>query len=69
MHFQSGFNEFLLFNPGGDGGVSVECGVCVVVIIFTHSHQDPSSTVLDMLELLDALARGPDEKCVSVVEL
>ena len=38
------------------------------VLVFVHSHQDPSSTVLDVLELLDALARDPDEKCIAVVQ-
>ena len=38
------------------------------MFIFPHSHQDPSSNVLNVLELLDALARGPNEKCVIVVE-
>ena len=38
------------------------------VFIFPHSHQDPSRTVLNVLELLDALARDPDEKCVTVVK-
>lgn len=27
-----------------------------------HPHQDPSSAVLDLLELLNALARDPDEE-------
>ena len=59
--------DFVL-DPGGDGKPvkSVEYGCDVIV--FPHSHQDPSGTVLNMLELLDALARGPDEKCVAVVE-
>ena len=34
---------------------------------FCNSHQDPSSTVLNVVELLDALARDPQEKCVAVV--
>ncbi len=33
-----------------------------------HSHQDPSGTNLYVLEFLDALARDPDEKRVSVVQ-
>ena len=36
------------------------------MFIFPHSHQDPSSTALNVLELLDALARDPDEKYVTV---
>ena len=59
--------DFVL-DPGGDGqpvqGVEYGCDV----FIFPHSHQDPSSAVLDVLELLDALARDPDEKCVTVVK-
>ena len=38
------------------------------VIILAHPHQDPSSAVLDVLEPLKALARGPDEECVAVVQ-
>ena len=38
------------------------------VLIFAHSHQEPSSAVLDVLELLKALARNPDEKCVAVIQ-
>ncbi len=34
-----------------------------------HSHQDPSSTILYVLESLDALARDSDEKRVAVVHL
>ena len=38
------------------------------VFEFPHSHQDPSSAVLNDLELLEALARDPDEKCITVVK-
>lgn len=38
------------------------------VFMFSHPHQDPGSAVLNMLELLKALARNPDEECVAVVE-
>ena len=38
------------------------------VVILAHPHQDPSSAVLDVLEPLKALARGPDEECVAVVQ-
>ena len=37
------------------------------VVIFTYPHQDPSSTVLDVMEPLEALARNPDEEGVTVV--
>lgn len=57
----------LVLNPGSDGkpvkGVKDGCDV----IMFPHSHQDPSSTVLNILEPLDALARDPDEKCVTII--
>lgn len=33
---------------------------------FMHSHQDPRSAFLDILELLKALARDTDEKCIAV---
>jgi len=44
-------------NPGRDGK-PVKClkDGCYV-FIFTHSHQDPSSTVLNVLEFLQTLAR------------
>ena len=38
------------------------------VIVFAHPHQDPSCAVLDVLELLKALAWGPDEECVAVIQ-
>ena len=38
------------------------------VLIFAHPHQDPSCAVLYVLELLKALARGPDEECVAVIQ-
>ena len=43
------------FEDGGD------------VLKFAHPHQDPGSTVLYVLELLDALARDPDE-CIAVIQ-
>jgi len=42
-------------------------GGCDVVVL-PHPHQDPSSTVLDVLQLLDVLARDPDEECVAVIQ-
>ena len=38
------------------------------VFIFAHSHQDPSSTVLDVLKPLQAFARDPGEKGIAVVQ-
>ena len=38
------------------------------VVTLPHSHQDPGSTVLDVLQLLDVLAWDPDEKCIAVVQ-
>ena len=38
------------------------------VLIFPHPHQDPGSAVLNVLQLLNALARNPDEECVAVVQ-
>ena len=58
----------LILGPEGDGepvkGTEDGCDM----IIFPHSHQDPSSAVLYVLEPLKALARDPDEKCVTVVQ-
>ena len=36
--------------------------------MFTGSHQDPGSAVLDVLQLLDGFARYPDEEPVTVVQ-
>ena len=38
------------------------------MIIFAHPHQDPSSAVLNVLELLDAFVEDPDEECIAVVQ-
>ena len=38
------------------------------MVKFTHPHQDPGSTVLNVLEPLEAPARNPDEECVAIVE-
>ena len=32
------------------------------VVVLPHPHQDPSSTVLDVLQRLDILAWDPDEE-------
>ena len=36
--------------------------------MFSHSHQDPGSAVLNVLELLDAPARDPCEERIAVVQ-
>lgn len=38
------------------------------VIMFLDPYQDPGNTVLDVLQLMDALARNPEEKSVTVVQ-
>lgn len=38
------------------------------VLMFAHSHQDPSCRVLNVLQPLQALARDPNEKCIAVVQ-
>ena len=38
------------------------------VVVLPHPHQDPGSTILDVLQLLDVLAWDPDEVCVAVVQ-
>lgn len=35
------------------------------MLVFPHPHQDPRSTVLDILE---APARDPDEECITVIQ-
>ena len=39
----------------------------ILMGVIAHPHQDPGSTVLYVLELLDALARDPDEECIAVI--
>lgn len=36
--------------------------------MFSHPHQDPGSAVLNILELLKAPARNPDEECITIVQ-
>lgn len=36
------------------------------VFICQHPHQNPCSAILNILELLEALARYPYEKCITV---
>ena len=38
------------------------------MIKLSHPHQDPSSAVLYILEPLEALARDPDEECITIVQ-
>lgn len=38
------------------------------VVEFSHSHQDPCSTILNILQSLHAFVRDPDEKCVTVIQ-
>ena len=38
------------------------------VLVFSDSHQDPGSAVLNVLQLLDVLARNPGEESVAVVQ-
>ena len=38
------------------------------MVVLAHPHQDPGSTVLNVLEPLDALARDPNEECIAVVQ-
>ena len=38
------------------------------VFLLAHSHQDLSSTVLHILEPLDALARSSKQKCIAVIQ-
>ncbi|CAL8399363.1 unnamed protein product [Arctogadus glacialis] len=37
------------------------------VVVLPHPHQDPGSTILDVLQPLDVLAGDPDE-CIAVVQ-
>ena len=38
------------------------------MIKLSHPHQDPSSAVLNVLEPLEALARDPDEECITIIQ-
>ncbi len=58
----------LVFYPEWDG-VPVECFEDGSnMFIFAHPHQDPSSSVLDVLKLLNAFARDPNEECIALVQ-
>lgn len=48
-------------------GESVECvkDGGEVVLVFPHPHQDPASTVLYILELLEVPPGNPDEECIT----
>ena len=57
-----------IFNPEWDRkpveGFEDGCDV----VVLSHSHQDPRSTVLNVLQLLDVLVGDPDERCIAVVQ-
>ena len=36
--------------------------------MLAHPHQDPGSTVLDVLQFLETFARNPDEECIVIVQ-
>lgn len=36
--------------------------------MFWHPRQDPGSAILNILEPLEALARDPNEECVTVIQ-
>ena len=38
------------------------------VVVLPHSHQDPDSTILDVLQQLYVLAGDSDEGCIKVVQ-
>ena len=38
------------------------------VVVLPHPHQDPGSTILDVLQPLDVLAGDPDEECITLVQ-
>lgn len=38
------------------------------VLVFTDSLQDPGSTVLDVLQILDVLPRTPNEESITIVQ-
>ena len=38
------------------------------VVVLPHPHQDPGSTILDVLQPLEVLAGDPDEERVAVVQ-
>ncbi len=58
----------LVVNPEGDGEPVKSMQDGFDVFKFLHSHQDPSSAALDVLELLETLAGNPAEKCVALVQ-
>lgn len=38
------------------------------MVIFAHPHQDPSSAVLNVLQLLKVFVRDPDKERIAVVQ-
>ncbi|KAM9494999.1 uncharacterized protein Hap1MRO34_004789 [Clarias gariepinus] len=38
------------------------------MVVFTPSHQDPSSTVLNILQLLKGFSSSPNERCIAEVQ-
>lgn len=38
------------------------------VLMFTHPHNDPVSAILNILKSLEALARYPNEECITVIQ-
>ena len=58
----------LEFDPGLDGkpveGFEDGCDV----VVLPHPLQNPGSTILDVLQLMDVLAGDPNEACVAVVQ-
>ncbi len=60
-------SNFVL-NPVGDRKLGKSMVDQHDVFMFWNSHKDPSSTVLDVLELLKSLARYPDDKYIAVVQ-
>lgn len=58
----------LVFDPGGNRKPVQRVEDGGDVLVFAYSHQDPSSGVLNVLELLQVAARDPDEECVAIVQ-
>lgn len=58
--------KFILNSVGN--GQPVKGANTAYVVIFAPPRQDPGSAVLNMLELLRAPARDPDEEGIAVIQ-
>lgn len=49
-------------------GAELQPGKFVNVVMFAHSQKDPSSTALNIVELLKTLGSDPKNECIAVLK-